>query len=266
MSRISMTSSPTTSSPPPWTSPWWTWHWPTSPPLALVCTYKNISTSIHHVQCCCVQVFLTSVGRSPGCRWRGRTCSLTTRGWRTPASTPGGCSTWATTPTRCATTPPSSPPSGGCSPSGRGSLPGPRVSCAASWRGAASARRRSPGSGSTTAGALTLLLFTLLLFDEKEAISSTSIIYILFCKILLYEDRLCLGLTMGTTCPRVTVCSWWRLTTSGEPWPPSPRPTPTPPPPSSSSSWRMTWTGQRPTSCSPTWRWILQMRHKDNHS
>ena len=51
-----------------------------------------------------------------------------------------------------------------------------------------------------------------------------------------YEERLCTGLTTGTTCPRVTVCSWWRLTTSGEPWPPSPRPTPTPPPPSSSSS------------------------------
>ena len=33
-----------------------------------------------------------------------------------------------------------------------------------SWRGAASPRRRSPGSGSTTAGAVTLLLFTLLLF------------------------------------------------------------------------------------------------------
>ena len=155
MSRSSMTCSPTTSSPPPWTWPWWTWRSPTSPPLALVGTYKNISTSIHQLN---VQVFPTSVGRSPGCRWRARTCSLTTRGWRTRASTPGGSSTWATTPTRCATTRPSSPPSGGCSHSARGSPAGPRVSCAGSWRGAASARRRSPGSGSTTAGAVALLI------------------------------------------------------------------------------------------------------------
>ena len=219
-----MTCSPTTSSPPPWTWPWWTWRWPTSPPLALVGT----STSIHQVQCCCTGVSHLR-WEKPWLPLEGKDMQFNYQRMEDPSLHTGRLLNMGDYPNEVRYYAPFLPAirrmftfqprfSGRAQSQLRGELARRGLgSEEVTWVGVHN--RRSSGAPLITKNV------ALLLFAAKISMNQ-------FCK---YEEGLCPGLTTGTTWPRVTVCSWWRLTTSGAPWPPSARPTPTPAPPSSSS-------------------------------